>query len=77
MTETKATMSAAINRIADRMDLAIDLLTLGQYGLEKVPAGRAGCEGCGPRADWEALPPARRRRASREPAIRRPRRLAC
>ena len=24
----------AINRVADRIDLAIDLLTLGQYGLE-------------------------------------------
>ena len=51
-----------MNRIADRIDLAIDLLTLGQYGLEQVPAGGAGYEGCGHQADWEALPmPARRR----------------
>ncbi len=37
----------AINRVADRIDLAIDLLTLGQYGLEcrEVPAGTNGCEG--------------------------------
>ena len=50
------------NRIADRVDLAIDLLTLGQYGLEQVPAGGAGCEGSGRKADWEALPlPARSR----------------
>ena len=26
-----------INRIADRIDLAIDLLTLGQYGLQIAP----------------------------------------
>lgn len=51
----------AINRIADRIDLAIDFFTLGQYGLEQVPAPRAGCEGSGPRADWEALQPARTR----------------
>ncbi len=32
-----------IGRIADRVDLAIDLLTLGQYGLERVPEDE-GCE---------------------------------
>ncbi len=26
-----------LNRIADRIDLGIDLITLGQYGLERVP----------------------------------------
>ena len=38
---------AAINRVADRIDLAIDLLTLGQYGLEchEAAAGTNGCEG--------------------------------
>jgi hypothetical protein len=37
---------AAINRVADRIDLAIDLLTLGQYGLEcRDGAGTDGCEG--------------------------------
>jgi len=57
--------SKIINRIADRVDLAIDFLTLGQYGLdvvEQTSAGEAGCEGgdrdCGCR---EALAPARRR----------------
>jgi hypothetical protein len=37
-------------RIADRVDLAIDFLTLGQYGLEEISAPDAGCEGGG-RAD--------------------------
>ncbi len=54
-----------IDRIADRVDLAIDFLTLGQYGLavaEQSPAGDAGCEG-GDRARGrrEALAPARHR----------------
>ena len=38
----------AINRVADRIDLAIDLLTLGQYGLEcreLQDVETAGCEG--------------------------------
>lgn len=30
-----------MNRIADRIDLAIDVLTLGQYGLEQVPESAA------------------------------------
>jgi hypothetical protein len=61
MNETK---NRLIDRIADRVDLAIDLMTLGQYGLEQASARDAGCEGggeqrrCGHR---EALPPARRR----------------
>ncbi len=54
-----------IDRIADRVDLAIDFLTLGQYGLavaEQPAACGAGCEG-GERdcARREALAPARRR----------------
>lgn len=61
--------------IADRVDLAIDFLTLGQYGLEEISAPDAGCEGGG-RADRahdrrEALPPARGRgcgRLERRPA---------
>lgn len=64
-----------INLIADRVDLAIDLLTLGQYGLEPAacrgtaavrtaPARVAGCEGgaaarCAEHR--EALPTARGR----------------
>ena len=58
-----------IDRIADRVDLAIDLLTLGQYGLAEVEqpaAGGAGCEG-GERdcARREAFAPARRRGCER------------
>ncbi len=61
MTQT----SKIIDRIADRVDLAIDFLTLGQYGLavvEQPAAGVAGCEG-GERncARREAFAPARRR----------------
>lgn len=61
---TMTPKSNIINRIADRVDLAIDFLTLGQYGLESVEtsARDAGCEGggldCGRR---EALAPARNR----------------
>ncbi|MCB0877107.1 MAG: hypothetical protein R2718_11645 [Solirubrobacterales bacterium] len=59
---------AAIDRVADRIDLAIDLLTLGQYGLEcrEVPAGANGCEGSKrrtrkeSRAAWEAPRTSRR-----------------
>lgn len=36
-----------LNRIADRVDLAIDVLTLGQYGLEQAPAEAVSCEGTG------------------------------
>ncbi|MFN8151783.1 MAG: hypothetical protein U0R24_11765 [Solirubrobacterales bacterium] len=32
---------SVMNRIADRIDLAIDVLTLGQYGLEQVPEAAA------------------------------------
>ncbi len=40
-----------MNRIADRVDLAIDAVTLGQYGLEQVaPADAKGCERTGRRA---------------------------
>ena len=59
---------AAINRVADRIDLAIDLLTLGQYGLEcrEAAAGPNGCEGSKrwarrePRIAWEAPRQSRR-----------------
>lgn len=59
-----------MDRIADRVDLAIDFLTLGQYGLEclepvsrvtETSARDAGCEGGGHSGCREALPPARRR----------------
>ena len=57
-----------IDRIADRVDLTLDLLTLGEYGLERLEgdglcettsARDAGCEGGGRRGRREALPPAR------------------
>lgn len=38
------TAGAVLNRIADRVDLAIDVMTLGQYGLEQVPAADAECQ---------------------------------
>jgi hypothetical protein len=62
-----------INRIADRVDLAIDFLTLGQYGLAEANqvttfARGAGCEGGGPSGRREALPPARGRGLCAQPA---------
>lgn len=58
---------AAIDRVADRIDLAIDLLTLGQYGLEpRQGAGANGCEGSKrrtrkeSRSAWEAPRTSRR-----------------
>ena len=59
-----------MNRIADRLDLAIDALTLGQYGLEQVAAAdAAGCEGIGRKAGWENPRHPARRRGSCEPAM--------
>ena len=49
-----------IDRLADGADLAIDLLTLGQYGLEQDHPAGPGCERGGLRAAREALTPARR-----------------
>lgn len=60
-----------IDRIADRVDLAIDVLTLGQYGLEPndlTSARDAGCEGGGRCGRREALPPARGRGTGVRPA---------
>lgn len=56
--QTNGTRRAAVafNRIADRVDLAIDLLTLGQYGLERIPGG---CERTAGREQRAA--PSRRR----------------
>lgn len=52
-----------MNRIADRIDLAIDVLTLGQYGLEQeAPTDVACCGRIGHRAGWETCSPAPRRR---------------
>jgi hypothetical protein len=63
-------------RVAGAVDLLVDFATLGEYGLEPLPAdGR--CELDGRRAGWEAL--ATLRRGSRhEPARARTRRArAC
>lgn len=45
------------NRLLGAVDLAIDLATLGEYGLETLP-DEAECELTG--TGWEALAPARR-----------------
>lgn len=42
--------AAVLNLIADRVDLAIDLLTLGQYGLERAPEDCKRRSGREPRA---------------------------
>lgn len=57
---------AILDRVADRVDLAIDVMTLGQYGLERVQTPTASCShrtgGQG------ASPPRHRHRGSCEPA---------
>jgi hypothetical protein len=46
-------------RVAGAIDLLVDFATLGEYGLEPLPAdGR--CELDGQRAGWEALATSRR-----------------
>lgn len=59
-------------RVAGAIDLLVDLATLGEYGLEPLPAdGR--CELDGHRAGWEALATSRRgscREATRTGAAR-------
>lgn len=58
-----------MNRIADGLDLAIDALTLGQYGLEQVATeDAAGCEGIGRAAGWEN-PQRSARRGAGEPSM--------
>ena len=47
-------------RLLSAVDLAIDLVTLGEYGLETLP-DEAECELT--ESGWEALAPARRRGA--------------
>lgn len=64
-------------RILGAIDLAIDFATLGEYGLEPLPAGVGGTadgpcrERPGPSAGWETFAKARRggcgARASRVP----------
>jgi hypothetical protein len=58
MTNARTQRPAVSDRVTDRIDLVIDLMTLGEYGLERVPADDAG-ERCGSRTrtDWEASRP--------------------
>jgi hypothetical protein len=61
-----------VHRMMSGLDLLIDFATLGEYGLEELPADGPGCEGIGrtrvapttlrgaPPTGWEALTPARR-----------------
>jgi hypothetical protein len=56
MFESKETLAG---RVAGAVDLLVDFATLGEYGLEPLPAdGR--CELDGQRAGWEALATSRR-----------------
>ena len=61
MTKTRQRLT---DRAAGAVDLLIDFATLGEYGLEPVPAPGAGaCEGAVPAirwGGWEALGRARR-----------------
>jgi hypothetical protein len=58
-----------MNRLLGGIDLVIDLATLGEFGLEQVPADGHGCELIGSSAGWEALAPARRPGCVRPPAL--------
>jgi hypothetical protein len=49
-----------MDRLLGGIDLVIDLATLGEFGLQQVPADGHGCELIGSAAGWEALAPARR-----------------
>lgn len=57
--------AAVLNRIADRVDLAIDVMTLGQYGLERVPSPQR----CELDDGHEPLPRSGRRRGGCAPAV--------
>ncbi len=68
------TRTRLATRLLSGLDLAIDLVTLGEYGLEPLPAGHhegrersgnghgdgRGREEVDLRVDWEVLAPARR-----------------
>jgi hypothetical protein len=61
-----------VHRMMGGLDLLIDFATLGEYGLQELPADGPGCEGigrtrvapttsrCAAPTGWEALAPARR-----------------
>jgi len=56
----RAEPDSLVARVMDVLDLVIDFATLGEYGLESVPADGSGGEGTGRNTGWEALAPARR-----------------
>ncbi len=59
-TAMELSTDSLIGRAIDTLDLLIDFATLGEYGLEQVPADGLGGEGTGRTSGWEALAPARR-----------------
>jgi hypothetical protein len=63
------TGTGLMNRLLGGIDLVIDLATLGEFGLEQVPADGHGCEMTGRAAGWEALAPARRPGCEGAPAL--------
>jgi hypothetical protein len=75
--------SRLVHRIMGGLDLLIDFATLGEYGLQELPADGPGCEGIGRRrvaptkpegavpTGWEALAPARRGSLRAHPRLRR------
>ena len=77
MTKSESCNSFA-QRLLGAVDLTIDFATLGEYGLEPLPADGHGRERRGRKTAWEALATARRggcaaRRAATRPATRRER----
>jgi hypothetical protein len=79
------TRAALATRMLSGLDLVIDLVTLGEYGLEPLPAGHhegrersghgrgdgTGCERADHQVGWEALAPARRGECARDGSRRR------
>ena len=62
-------------RVLCAVDLAIDFATLGEYGLEPLPADGPCRERSGPRTGWEGFATARRGGCPKRPAG--PRRHRC
>ena len=70
MTKTKTPVT---QRLLSAVDLAVDLATLGEYGLEELPANGPCRERSDHRSDWEAFAAKHRVRARgcTSPAVRR------